>query len=668
MDKWEIRPTQTSDDPDRHMLLLQGGPADVAALLKKFGALFGRPTPYQSADFNLSFVLHRLTPEIREKLETWLRRNGAPAEAAAPAPALQPAAASVPQPAVPLPVPAPAASPSPPPMPVLSPAPVLPSPAAIPSPIELAPPTVPAPVPAPEPVPAPAMPPLSEPQPAPAEMPALISLSPEPAVPAVPAPIPQPAPTIPLPVPQPAPTIPLPVPQPAPTVPLPMPQPAPTIPMPAPQTAPATAPITLTAPAAEPAPSPAAAPPPSGAQSRTPLSIPVRADWTMETLLVGAYNRFAHAAATQVIASPGSMYNPLFLWGVPCTGKSHLLQGIAQALTKGLGDTGILMTSGPRLALAVNAALAAKSMAEIERKVADSKALLVDDIHLMAVTDQNKDALGAIFKSFFERRQQVVITSLYPPRSLGALEEALKFSFSKGWSVDLKVPTPTAQKELIGAVADRTNSKLGNDDIILMNEKLSVWGYQDLTLWLRRIVTFAEMRVASGRPSSVTDLLMLCYEPTLSAMGEAPKPVANFQPPPVSAGAAPFAVIVPKDQQAMSTGIASLFHEVGAKHSFKPAYRHALWESYDSQVPFGVPFLIGEMCYRAGVTRALVVGPTPESPLGPRSAEFAQAVRRILESINVEMGWIPFSGVGNKVHYLNAHLDFASSPFPASPT
>ena len=65
------------------------------------------------------------------------------------------------------------------------------------------------------------------------------------------------------------------------------------------------------------------------------------------------------------------------------------------------------------------------------------------------------------------------------------------------------------------------------------------------------------------------------------------------------------------------------------------------------------------MCHRAGVTRALIVGPTPDSPLGPRSVEFAHATRRILESFNVEMAFIPFNGLSVDAHFLNAHLDLA---------
>ena len=507
MKKWEIRPTPSADDPDRHVLLLQGGPSDVSALLKKFGALMGRPSPAKAKGFNLSLVLHRLKPAARAKLEAWLT----------------PAA----------------------PKPILTPV--------------LAPP------------------------------------SPEPVVRASPV--------------------------------------------------------------------PASVPLPAGALAEASPAVDLRPNWTLETLLVGAYNRFAHAAAMSVVSSPGTMYNPLFLFGVPGTGKSHMLNAIGSALSKGLGATVLLSTSGPRLSHAVNAALARKALDEVDLRVAHSKALLVDDIHLMAISDQNKDVLAKTFKSFFDRKLQVVITSLYPPRSLGALEEALKFSFSKGWSVDLKTPSPAVQKEVIGASAERARLRLSAEELTLLHERLAQRGYSDLAVWLKRVSVFKTAREASGQDVILADVLRLIHEPMLAEGGEPAKIAAStFQTPAAPPNAEPIAVIVPQGQDGLGAFAAGMFYDVGLKNGFTQIYRHASWETYDPMTPFGVPFLIGEMCHRAGVARALIVGPAPDSPLGPRSAEFAHATRRILESLGVESAFIPYDGLQLDAHYINAHLDLTRVP------
>jgi hypothetical protein len=147
---------------------------------------------------------------------------------------------------------------------------------------------------------------------------------------------------------------------------------------------------------------------------------------------------------------------------------------------------------------------------------------------------------------------------------------------------------------------------------------------------------------------------------------ETPKiPQRSFTPAPAPANADSLAVIVPKGlQEGLGAYTAAMFYDVGKKNGFNQLYRHALWETYDAAVPFGIPFLIGEMCHRAGVTRALIVGPAPDSPLGPRSAEFAHATRRILESFGVELAFIPYTGLLVDAHFINAHLDLSRPPAP----
>lgn len=625
MDRWEIRPSPNEDDPQRHLLLLRGGVADVAAVLKKFGALCGRPTPLEGDDFNLSFVLHKVTPEVNEKLNDWLGKMAPkPAAVDAPPPAALPLSP---------PPPAPAPAPAIPPMPSFAPAgsiaplqPALEPPppplSGIPSASELKPPTdILPPIPLPPgmtPPPPAVMPPAKEP---------LISLGPEAAF----------TPPAPMSVPAPAPT--------------PAPQ--------AIQPPPTEVRMATPAPAAAPAPVEAAAPAAVNAASMA-LTDELRSDWTFETLLVGAYNRFAHAAAMSVVTSPGSMYNPLFLYGVPGTGKSHLLYAIAGSMSKGLGTASLLVTSGARLSRVVSAAAASGTMAAVDKKVADSKAIFVDDIHLLAITDQNKDLLAKVFKSFFDRSLQVVITSMYPPKALGTLEEALKFTFSKGWSVDLKIPSPNIQRDLVAAVADRVGAQLSGDEIGQLADKLTLWGYPDMSLWTKRLATLRAIRTAANQPSPLMDMLRVIYEP-ITIGSEAP-PVstaaAAFSPPAAPAGAPPLAIVVPQGQQGLGEYAAALFHDTGAKNGFTSPYRYAMMGTYDAMQQVGVPFQIADMCHRAGVTRALVVGPGPESPLAARANEFGHAVRHILESSGVATGWVPHAQVHIAAHYVNAHLDF----------
>ncbi|MDP3542973.1 MAG: DnaA/Hda family protein [Elusimicrobiota bacterium] len=608
MDRWEIRPSPNEDDPQRHLLLLHGGVADVSAVLKKFGALCGRPTSLDGEEFNLSFVLHKVTPEMSEKLADWLGKMSpkpAPVE-----PPSTPAPATPPPAVPPMPVLAPPAALEPPPPPTPPPLSGIPSASELKPPSDILPPIPPPP----------GMTPPPPPTPVPAKEP-LISLGPEAAF--------------------------------TPPAPMAVPAPAPSVPLPPPTE------VRMATPAPAPAEAPPAAAGPVNAASMA-LTDELRPDWTFETLLVGAYNRFAHAAAMSVVTSPGSMYNPLFLYGVPGTGKSHLLYAIAGSMSKGLGTASLLVTSGARLSRVVSAAAASGTMAAVDKKVADSKAIFVDDIHLLAVTDQNKDLLAKVFKSFFDRGLQVVITSMYPPKALGTLEEALKFTFAKGWSVDLKIPGPNIQRDLVAAVADRVGAQLSGDEIGQLADKLTLWGYPELSLWAKRLAVLRGIRTAAGQPAPLMDMLRTIYEP-ITIGSEAP-PVSTasavFAPPGSPAGAPPLAIVVPQGQQGLGEYAASQFLDAGGKNGFTSPYRYAMMGTYDAMQQVGVPFQIADMCHRAGVARALIVGPGPESPLAARANEFGHAVRHILESSGVAAGWVPHSQVHIAAHYVNAHLDF----------
>lgn len=548
MEKWDIRPAPTAFDPQRHLLLVKGKMKDVTAIVKKFGALCGRPSPAQTPEgFNYKLYLHGLTAAGRERLCAALDEMLPAAKAAA----VKPAAAE--------------------------PEPAKPPPEVIP----------------------------------PAEPPELVSLAPK--APEAPAAEPPPA---------------------------------------------------ETPPAEEPAPAVFAAQGPAPqARPLWGLQEPLDSSRSFDSLMVGAYNRFAHAAATSVVGSPGSMYNPLFLHGPPGVGKTHMIHAIGGGLAAAMTAEGVVLTSGPRLSRAVGQALAEKKLGEVEALLKKAKSLLVDDVHLLAVTDQNRAALAKVFGQFLERGHQVVMTSIYPPRALGALEEALKISLAKGWSVDLKVPGAAVQVEIIQGYLDRHAVNIPNEAVRKLHDKLGA-NYFEAERWLRRLSVLIKLHESDSPPPEAEDFFPALFDPgPPPGSPDLPTPkelesAKSFRLPAPGADAVNLAVVAPKGQEAMLPWMAARFHEAAAGHGIGRTYRQVAAETYDAGQPFGVPFQIGEMCLRTGAAAALILGPPGESSLASRSAEFSHAVGHILESLDVAMGWIPHRGSVSSGHFLRAHLDF----------
>jgi hypothetical protein len=382
---------------------------------------------------------------------------------------------------------------------------------------------------------------------------------------------------------------------------------------------------------------------------------------TFDSLMVGPYNRFAHAAATSVVSAPGSMYNPLFLYGAPGTGKTHCLHAIGKELCGALGEGNVLYTTGGRLSSAVTAALASGKVSALREALGKAKALIVDDVHLVAVTEDNRSTLAQIFGQFFSNGLQVVLSSIYPPRALSALEEALKITLSKGWAVDLKVPSPAAQLDIVSNWLGRHDCPLGTVEVGVFHERLGPVHYPEALRWMKRLLTMLRLLQQKAQEAQPLAVLNMLFDPGVAATdfptSSELELTKSFTPPEPQGQAIPLALIVPKGHENMAGWVASGFYQAAAQYGLTPSYRHVLLQAYDASQPFGVPFQIGEACRQAGAQAALVVGPPNDSSLATKGAEFYHAVAHVLESLDISCGWIGHRGTMAPSHYLRAHLD-----------
>ena len=306
-----------------------------------------------------------------------------------------------------------------------------------------------------------------------------------------PAPIP-PVPSAPVP-PAPAPVA-APVPTPAPAQPV-TPPPAVAAPVPAPQ------PVQQPAPQPTPAPTPAPAPVPVVQEekhrtilrrrrpsahtilekTRTidhsielplselkkhnwPLEVPLIPTFTLENMTISV-NRFAHATAISVIDNPGRLYNPLVLHGASGTGKTHFLHAIGYALSKKLGQENIFITNGVRLSRGIQRYIMEGNIEKFEEFAANAQALLIDDLHLLAVNEQNRAQLSKLIKSFRDQNKQIVVTSKYPPESLAKLEELLDFKLDSGWISELKDASGKTRTQIIQKMLLSNNISITDEEV-----------------------------------------------------------------------------------------------------------------------------------------------------------------------------------------------------------
>ncbi len=195
-----------------------------------------------------------------------------------------------------------------------------------------------------------------------------------------------------------------------------------------------------------------------------PLEVPLVPTYTLENMTI-SINRFAHATAISVIDNPGKLYNPLVLHGASGTGKTHFLHAIGYALSNKYGQENIFITNGVRLSRGIQRYVMEGNMDKFESFVSSVKALLIDDIHLIAINEQNRVHLSKLLNDFRKQQKQIVITSKYPPESLAKLEELLNFKLDSGWISDLKPASGPARTRIIQKMLNSNGIDITNEDI-----------------------------------------------------------------------------------------------------------------------------------------------------------------------------------------------------------
>lgn len=197
-----------------------------------------------------------------------------------------------------------------------------------------------------------------------------------------------------------------------------------------------------------------------------PLEVPLLPTYTLENMVMSV-NRFAHATAISVIENPGKLYNPLVLHGPTGTGKTHFLNAMAYAFSKKLGQENIFMTNGVRLSRGIQRYVMEGNIEKFEKFMDTVKVLLIDDIHLLAINEQNRKYISTLLNKFLREQKQIVITSKYPPESLAKLEELIRFRLDSGWISELKpaggsTHLKIVKKMLLDNGADLSDSQIAS--------------------------------------------------------------------------------------------------------------------------------------------------------------------------------------------------------------
>jgi chromosomal replication initiator protein len=162
--------------------------------------------------------------------------------------------------------------------------------------------------------------------------------------------------------------------------------------------------------------------------------------YTFDTFVIGASNRFAHAATLAIAEAPARAYNPLFIWGESGLGKTHLLHAAGNYAQRLFPGMRVKYVSTEEFTNDFINSLRDDRKVAFKRSYRDVDVLLVDDIQFIEGKEGIQEEFFHTFNTLHNSNKQLVISSDRPPKQLATLEDRLRTRFEWGLITDVQPP------------------------------------------------------------------------------------------------------------------------------------------------------------------------------------------------------------------------------------
>ena len=195
--------------------------------------------------------------------------------------------------------------------------------------------------------------------------------------------------------------------------------------------------------------------------------------YSFEQFVIGPSNRLAHAAALAVAEMPSQAYNPLFIYGPPGLGKTHLLHSVGNYVAAFGGGLSVRYATAEEFTNSFLNALVTRNLDDFKARFRGVDLLLIDDVQFLERKARTEEELFHTFNALYDAGSQLVITCDRLPGDLGDLEDRLRERFAAGLVTDIERPDPATRLAILRKRAAHDNVDVTDEALEVLAERVT---------------------------------------------------------------------------------------------------------------------------------------------------------------------------------------------------
>lgn len=193
-----------------------------------------------------------------------------------------------------------------------------------------------------------------------------------------------------------------------------------------------------------------------------------KVSYTFDNFVVGESNKFAYHYCFQVSQYPAQQYNPLFIYGDPGLGKTHLLYAITHEIERLHPSMNIVYIKGDDFTNELVEAISSKSTSYFRDKYRNADMFLMDDVQFIAGKPATQEEFFHTYESLFQTGKQIIMTSDVAPKNIKNLEERLRSRFESGIVIGIDSPDTELRTAIFKNKAELLGVSVPNDVLIFL--------------------------------------------------------------------------------------------------------------------------------------------------------------------------------------------------------